>query len=118
MMAEVDKDNSGNIEFDEFVELMATKTEASYTNDELIEAFKQFESDDTEHGWVRVDVLEKALTTYGANPFTSEKAWELLSNIDPDNSGRFHYSQFIKVISDKDDTHNDQDTVTTRRQRF
>ncbi|KAL0480002.1 calmodulin [Acrasis kona] len=100
MMAEVDSDGSGYIEFQEFVDLMAKKGDHSYTPEVLLDAFKQFESEDCNDGWVRVDLLEKALTTYGDNTFSQERALELLSTLDPDNSGKFNYQQFIKVMTD------------------
>ncbi len=99
-MAEVDTDGSGKIEFPEFVELMTKNQDAAYTPEELTDSFKQFETEDCNQGWVRVDVLEKALTHYGENSFSQEKAVELISNIDPDNSGRFNYAHFIRVMTE------------------
>jgi calmodulin len=100
MMAEVDTDGSGQVEFPEFVELMTKNSDHQYTPEELVDSFKQFETEDCNQGWVRVDVLEKALTSYGENTFSQEKALELLSTIDPDNSGRFNYEKFIRVMTD------------------
>ena len=43
MIAEVDDDNSGKIEFEEFVALMLKKTKETNLKEELVQAFKVFD---------------------------------------------------------------------------
>jgi len=99
MMAEVDSDGSGDIDFLEFVTVMSRKVQADYTPDQLKSAFKVFESDDLNPGWVKTDVLEHALTTYGNDRLSIEEATELLSTVDPDNTGKINYMEYINMMS-------------------
>ena len=48
MIAEVDEDGSGEIDFDEFVQLMVKKMNESNCDDELVEAFKVFDKKGTD----------------------------------------------------------------------
>ncbi len=44
MITEIDKNNDGEIQFEEFVAVMSRKVQATYTADEVKAAFKVFES--------------------------------------------------------------------------
>lgn len=87
MMAEVDSDGSGDIDFNEFVTVMSRRVQADYTPDQLRGAFKVFETDTVPPGFVSTEVLEHALTTYGTDKLSTDEAAELLSTVDP---GPFH----------------------------
>lgn len=97
MMLEVDADGSGDIDFSEFVTVMSRTVDATYTKEELVRAFKLFESEEYGSGIVKADVLEKALVTYGEN-ISLDKAAELLSIVDPDNSGKINYMEYINMM--------------------
>jgi calmodulin len=101
MMQEVDTDGSGDIDFNEFVTVMSKKVKAEYTPDQLRSAFAAFESPDDNlgHGWVRTDVLEHALTTYGEDPLSLEKAAELLQTVDPEGTGKFNYLEYVNMLN-------------------
>lgn len=101
MMKEVDADGSGDIDFNEFVTVMSKKVKADYTPEQLKAAFAVFESPDDHlgHGWVRTDVLEHALTTYGEDTLTQEKALELLATVDPEGTGKINYLEYINMMS-------------------
>ena len=43
MVSEIDEDSNGEIDFDEFVAVMARKVNAKYTQDEVKKAFRTFE---------------------------------------------------------------------------
>lgn len=47
MVAEVDKDNTGRLSFDNFLNLMAAKMSEKDTKEEIMKAFKLFDDDDT-----------------------------------------------------------------------
>ena len=97
MMIEVDADGSGDIDFSEFVTVMSKTVDATYTKDELVRAFKLFESQDMGRGSVKTEVLEHALIAYG-DGITLEKAAELLATVDPENVGKFNYMEFIDMM--------------------
>ena len=101
MMKEVDADGSGDIDFNEFVSVMSKKVKADYTPEQLKAAFRVFESPDDNlgPGWVRTDVLEHALTTYGEDTLSAEKAAELLATVDPEGTGKINYIEYINMMS-------------------
>eukprot|EP00695_Tsukubamonas_globosa_P003449 TRINITY_DN641_c0_g1_i1.p1 TRINITY_DN641_c0_g1~~TRINITY_DN641_c0_g1_i1.p1 ORF type:complete len:140 (+),score=53.67 TRINITY_DN641_c0_g1_i1:54-422(+) len=65
MMAEVDADGSGDIDFQEFVTVMSRRVHAEYTPEQLKNAFKVFETPNLPPGYVATETLEHALMTYG-----------------------------------------------------
>eukprot|EP01013_Petalomonas_cantuscygni_P022393 TRINITY_DN4297_c0_g1_i2.p2 TRINITY_DN4297_c0_g1~~TRINITY_DN4297_c0_g1_i2.p2 ORF type:complete len:157 (-),score=26.33 TRINITY_DN4297_c0_g1_i2:204-674(-) len=99
MMKEVDADGSGDIDFNEFVTVMSRRVQADYTPDQLRSAFKVFETDTVPPGFVSTEVLEHALTTYGTERLTPDEAAELLSTVDPENTGKINYMEFIQMMS-------------------
>ena len=48
MIAEVDDDGSGEIEFDEFLKLMVKKMQENDNEEELLEAFRVFDRDNNQ----------------------------------------------------------------------
>jgi len=99
MMKEVDSDGSGDIDFHEFVAVMSRRVQADYTPEQLKAAFKVFETDSVAKGFVSTEVLEHALTTYGSDKLSPEEAAELLATVDPENTGRINYMEFINMMT-------------------
>eukprot|EP00762_Andalucia_godoyi_P002767 ANDGO_04418.mRNA.1 Calmodulin len=99
MMAEVDENGSGDIDFDEFVYVMSRKVQADYTPEQLRAAFRVFETPDCGNGFVSTDVLERALTTYGPDKLSLDEAAELLATVDHENTGRINYMELINMMS-------------------
>ncbi|KAL9657467.1 hypothetical protein ABK040_016734 [Willaertia magna] len=99
MMKEADIDNSGDIDFNEFVAVMSKSVQSQYTQEQYYNAFRVFETDDCPYGIVKTKVLEHALTTYGDNPISLQEATELLANVDPENTGKINYLNYINALS-------------------
>lgn len=97
MMLEVDADGSGDIDFSEFVTVMSRTVDATYTKEELIRAFKLFETEDLGQGFVKSNLIEKALVHYGEN-MSLDKATELLSIVDPEDAGKINYMEYINMM--------------------
>lgn len=81
MMKEIKTDENGEIHLDDFIAAMCKKVKVTYTPEELKNAFKVFETEDTGPGFVKTDVLEHALTTYGEDKWSVEKANEYLQQV-------------------------------------
>ena len=64
MINEIDEDNNGEIDFEEFVAVMSRKVNANYTSEEVKSAFKAFEMDGSS-GYVTIDSWRKALCRTG-----------------------------------------------------
>jgi hypothetical protein len=105
MITEIDKNNDGEIQFEEFVAVMSRKVQATYTADEVKAAFKVFESG-APAGFVKVtsallcaaacntsltsysfglvvqlSALENALKTYGSHTLTPAQVKELINQV-------------------------------------
>lgn len=65
MIREIDEDGNGEIDFDEFVQVMSRKVQPTYTPEEVKGAFKVFETPNAglPPGHVKTAALERALTT-------------------------------------------------------
>jgi calmodulin len=101
MMAEVDGDGSGDIDFEEFVYVMSRKVQADYTPDQLRSAFRVFETPGCPPGFVSTDVLERALTTYGPDKLSLDEAAELLATVDHEGTGKINYVELISLMTDQ-----------------
>eukprot|EP00802_Teleaulax_amphioxeia_P019933 Tamp_20188.p1 GENE.Tamp_20188~~Tamp_20188.p1 ORF type:complete len:179 (-),score=38.76 Tamp_20188:460-996(-) len=100
MIREIDEDGNGEIEFDEFVQVMSRKVQPTYTPEEVKAAFKVFEtpSSGLPSGHVKTTALERALTTYGTEKLTLEEAQDLLSQVDPENTGSINYVEYVNMM--------------------
>ncbi|KAG8467156.1 hypothetical protein KFE25_000472 [Diacronema lutheri] len=98
MVDEIDADGSGEIDFEEFVIVMSRKVQTTYTPEQVKAAFKIFEKT-APAGFVTMEVLEHALTTYGADKLSLADARDLLSQIEPDESGLINYAEFVDMMT-------------------
>ena len=104
MVNEVDLDGNGTIEFDEFLEMMAsTKDSSTSFENEIVRAFATFDTDDS--GYVSVEQLRAVVTNLGEKleekeiqqvvSCCKEKGWV-------DERGRISYRDF--VLNEMQDT--------------
>ena len=95
MVAKIDKDGSGQIEFDEFLDLLAMRFDFDQIvqeevededpeKNELREAFNAFDEDGS--GSVSTDELRKMFRKLGKS-VTNDELIELIKFSDEDNSG-------------------------------
>ena len=97
MINEIDEDNNGEIDFEEFVAVMSRKVNANYTSDEVKSAFKAFEMDGSS-GYVTIDSLRKALMSYGTEKLSLQQANDLLSQLEQDSQGRVNYIDYVNMM--------------------
>uniref|UniRef100_A0A6T8JY02 EF-hand domain-containing protein n=1 Tax=Hemiselmis andersenii TaxID=464988 RepID=A0A6T8JY02_HEMAN len=100
MIREIDEDGNGEIDFDEFVQVMSRKVQPTYTPEEVKAAFKVFEAATAglPQGHVKTSALERALTTYGTDKLSLEEAQDLLSQVDPENTGVINYVEYVNMM--------------------
>ena len=65
MIAEVDDDNNGYCEYDEFLLLMSKKINEGQMDEEMMEAFKTFDKDGK--GFIDINDLKRVLKNYNEN---------------------------------------------------
>merc|ERR1711959_878972 len=96
LMEEVDKDKSGTIEFDEFVDLMArTNKSKDQMEEEIKNAFLTFDADNS--GFIDREELVNVLTTMG-DPVDEETINGMIAEADLDGDGKINYAEFTKIM--------------------
>lgn len=95
MVAEVDDDGSGNIEFPEFLVMMAKRIRESGSGDKLIEAFRVFDKDAT--GFVSVAEFRN-INAVGEEPIPEETLEAMIAFADPDGVGQLNYEEFVRNL--------------------
>lgn len=98
MINEVDVDGNGNIDFKEFLGLMARKMRDTDTEEELIEAFKVFDRDG--NGLVSSMELKHVMLSLGEK-ITDEEVDEMIKEADIDGDGFINYEEFVRMIINK-----------------
>ena len=88
MINEVDVDGNGNIDFPEFLSLMARKMRDVDTEEELVEAFKVFDKDG--NGFISAAELRHVMTNLGEK-LTDEEVDEMIREADVDGDGEIDY---------------------------
>ncbi len=76
---------------------MSRKVNATYTSDQVKNAFKIFEGG-APGGHIKADALIKSLTSYGTEKLTEEQAQELVSQLEPDVNGLINYSDYVDMM--------------------
>ena len=95
MIAEVDIDGSGEIEFDEFLKLMTKKMKDKETDEEIREAFNEFDRD--KDGKISKEELQHMMKNYGEK-LTLDEIEELISEVDMDGSNAITYDSFMHML--------------------
>lgn len=95
---EIDPDETGMFFFPDFVALMARNMQNVDAEEELIEAFKQF--DKTNKGTIQAATL-KHLVCHVAEKFTEEEADDMIKRANPDAEGNISYEEFAHLLISK-----------------
>merc|ERR1711981_430028 len=96
LMEEVDKDKSGTVEFEEFVDLMSrTNKTKEQMEEEIKNAFLTFDADGS--GFIDRQELVEALTTMG-DPVDEETINGMIAEADLDGGGKINYAEFTKIM--------------------
>lgn len=98
MIASVDEDKSGEIDFDEFLKIICCDINEDYTQEEVLESFKIF-AGDAPDGFIHISSLEQALRLYGRHKLTPEQADDILSQIEVPGEF-FNYKHHVHIMMD------------------
>ncbi|OCL00910.1 calmodulin [Cenococcum geophilum 1.58] len=92
---EVDLDNTGSIDFDEFVTMMAKRVPKVDAETELRQAFKVFDRDGS--GSIDTEELRHVMKSLGEN-LTDEQIDEMIREADKDGDGTVDYNEFVQLL--------------------
>lgn len=101
LFQEVDTDNSGEIDFDEFIKMMSKRQQAGkpLTEEEEIQrAFKLFDVDNS--GTITAAELEKMMVNLGSD-LTPDEVKLLIKEADYDGDGELDLEEFTKFMMTK-----------------
>ena len=98
MIAEVDDDNNGYCEYDEFLLLMSKKINEGQMDEEMMEAFKTF--DDNAKGYINLSDLKRVLKQYNEN-LSDEEVNILFHETDADKDNKINFKDFILMMMAK-----------------
>jgi calmodulin len=91
---EYDTNNSGKIEYNEFVAIYEKKLKQPDSKEDIIEAFKIFDS--RNDGTISVDDLRDVITVFGT-PLTNEEFDFLLIEAKVSKERRINYKNFVET---------------------
>ncbi|XP_042483543.1 caltractin-like isoform X2 [Macadamia integrifolia] len=95
MIADVDKDGSGAIDFDEFVHMMTAKIGERDTKEELMKAFRIIDQDNNgKISATDIHLIAKELGEY----LTDAQIQEMIKEADLDRDGEVSPDEFIRIM--------------------
>lgn len=95
MIAEIDKDSSGKLSFNDFLQLMSIKMAEKDTKEEILKAFRLFDDDDT--GRISFKNLKRVAKELGEN-LTDEELQEMIDEADRDGDGEINQDEFLRIM--------------------
>merc|ERR1712149_47251 len=95
MIGDVDDDGSGQIEFEEFLKMMAIKILNKNPEEEMLKAFAMYDDDNT--GKVTFKNLKRVAKELGER-LTDEELQEMIDEADRDGDGEVNNDEFQRIM--------------------
>ncbi|EAT42852.1 AAEL005663-PA [Aedes aegypti] len=95
MIAEIDKDGTGKISFEDFLSLMTVKMAEKDSKEEILKAFRLFDDDET--GTISFKNLKRVAKELGEN-LTDEELQEMIDEADRDGDGEVNQEEFLRIM--------------------
>jgi calmodulin len=76
---------------------MSRKVNSTFTAEQVKNAFRVFEGT-APPGHVQIDVLVRALVTYGTEKLTEDQARDLVSQLEVDSTGTVNYVEYVNMM--------------------
>jgi calmodulin len=98
IISEADPNNTGMITFEQFLDIYAVRAKEPNSEEDLIEAFKIFDSDGS--GTISADELRTVMMTLGEK-LSREEAEAMIKEADVDGDGNINYKEFVNTLVSK-----------------
>ena len=95
MIADVDKDGSGVIDYPEFLDMMTQKMAERDPREEMLKAFRLFDYD--ESGKISFRNLKRVAKELGEN-MTDDEITEMIEEADRDGDGEISEEEFMRIM--------------------
>ncbi|KAJ3588594.1 hypothetical protein NHX12_012186 [Muraenolepis orangiensis] len=95
MIADVDKEGSGMIDFNAFLRMMTPKMSEKDFTEEILKAFRLFDDDCT--GRISFKNLKRVAKELGEN-LTDEELQEMIDEADRDGDGEVNEHEFLRIM--------------------
>lgn len=95
MIADIDKDGSGTIDFEEFLAMMTAKMSERDSREEILKAFKLFDDDST--GRITFKNLKRVAKELG-EALTDEEIQEMIDEADRNGDGEVDEEEFYRIM--------------------
>ena len=95
MIEDVDKDNSGEIDFPEFLEMMTAKMGERDSKTEILKAFRLFDDDET--GFITLENLRRVAKEIG-EVMSDKELQEMIEEADRTNDGKVSEDEFLRIM--------------------
>ena len=98
LIKQYDKDESGTIDLNEFMDLMNNKLKEQQEGQELLETFQIFDKD--ADGTISADDLKYVIKAVGEE-LEDYLIEELIEQGDRDHDGKINYHEFVRIMTSK-----------------
>ena len=95
MIADIDREGRGIIEFQDFLDVMSIKMAERDPREEILKAFRLFDDDST--GKISLRNLKRVARELGET-MTDDELQEMIDEADRDNDGEISEEEFIRVM--------------------
>ena len=100
MMADLDKDNSGQIDFDEFIDMMTAKMSDRDTREDLQKVFQLFLGDDDKADKILLKHLKRVARELNEN-MSEEELQEMIARADLNKDQGVDFEEFYQIMTKK-----------------
>ncbi|CAF0763695.1 unnamed protein product, partial [Didymodactylos carnosus] len=96
LLCQMDSNGSGDIEFEEFCQVMGQAFFKQYSRAELQDAFKRFDQDGS--GYIQASELESIMSRMGKRMKKSEID-QMIKSLDSSGNGRIEFDEFVALFN-------------------
>ena len=99
MLADIDKNGSGDIDFDEFIDMMTAKMSDKDTREDLQKVFDLFLGDD-DADKIEIKHLKRVVKELNEN-LSDDELNEMITRADTDRDGKVSFEEFYNIMTKK-----------------